>query len=243
MPTRPDRKPHASTGRVAATPRKAEAGVPRPLKALAAVSDWVRERIRLGRLVPGQRLIEADIMAATGASRGKVREGLKRLEAEGLVTIEDFRGASVKKLGPDEVRQIYQARMALEGLAAAECAMCSDTALRTRLAALQAALDAVEGATSQERFARLNSEWHRAIIEGSGNLYIAQFLTRLTVPIYSLLFSTFYTTQRIASANADHRRITAAIIEGRAADADRAMRSHIQAGLDALIELNAHFDT
>jgi DNA-binding GntR family transcriptional regulator len=207
-----------------------------------SVPDWVRERIRHGRLVPGQRLVEADIVAATGASRGKVREALKRLEAEGLVTIEDFRGASVKKLGPDEVRQIYQARMALEGLAAAECAMRGDAALRARLAGLQAQLDAVESATSHERFARLNEAWHRAIIEGSGNLYIAQFLTRLTVPIYRLLFSTFYTAQRIAHANSDHRRITAAIVEGRAADAERAMRAHIQAGLDALTELNAHFD-
>src|SRR5690606_1199810 len=194
-------------------------------KATLSVPDWVRERIRHGRLVPGQRLVEADIVAATGASRGKVREALKRLEAEGLVTIEDFRGASVKKLGPDEVRQMYQARMALEGLAAAECATRSDAALRARLAQLQAELDAVESATGHERFVRLNEAWHRTIIEGSGNLYIAQFLTRLTVPIHRLLFSTFYTTQRIAQANADHRRITAAIVEGHAADAEKAMRA------------------
>jgi DNA-binding GntR family transcriptional regulator len=43
-------------------------------------------------------------------------------------------------------------------------------------------------------------------------------------------------------ANADHRVITAAILEGRAEDAERAMRIHIGQGLDALIELNAHFD-
>lgn len=238
MPIRSVRKTSASA-RPAPVARKPAARAP---KSASSVPDWVRERIRLGRLVPGQRLVEADIVTATGASRGKVREALKRLEAEGLVTIEDFRGASVKKLGPDEVRQIYQARMALEGMAAAECAMRSDAALRARLASLQEQLDAVENATGHERFARLNEAWHRAVIEGSGNVYIAQFLTRLTVPIYRLLFSTFYTTQRIASANADHRRITAAIVEGRADDAEQAMRAHIQAGLDALIELNAHFD-
>ena len=99
------------------------------------VVDWVREHIRHGRLVPGQRLVEADIVAATGASRGKVREALRRLESEGLLTIEEFRGASVKRLGRDEVRQIYQARMALEGLAARECALRADAALRARLGA------------------------------------------------------------------------------------------------------------
>ncbi len=203
----------------------------------------MREGIRHGRLVPGQRLVEADIVTVTGVSRGKVREALRRLESEGLVSIEEFRGASVKKLGLDEVRQIYLARMALEGLAAGECATLANVALRKRLQEIQEEMNAGESAGNHDRFARLNQAWHHLIIEGSGNGYIAQFLTRLNVPIYRLLFSTFYTTQRIATANADHRVITAAIVEGRSADAERAMRTHIQNGLEALIELNAHFDT
>jgi DNA-binding GntR family transcriptional regulator len=214
----------------------------REAAAPAQVVDWVRNRIRHGRLVPGQRLVEADIVAATGASRSKVREALRRLEAEGLVTIEEFRGASVKILGPDEVRQIYEARMALEGLAAAECATRADKALRDRLRHVQSELDVVEHAANHDRFAKLNETWHGLIITGSGNEYIAQFLTRLTVPIYRLVFSSFYTADRIASANADHRVITAAIVEGRSDDAERAMRAHIANGLAALLELNTQFE-
>jgi DNA-binding GntR family transcriptional regulator len=206
------------------------------------VVQWVRIRIRDGKLVPGQRLVEADMVRATGASRGKVREALKRLEVEGLVATEPFRGASVRKLSRDEVRQIYRTRMALEGLAAHDFAAFGSDDAKRRLAAIQQELDTNESAVNHERFARLNDAWHRLIIEGSGNAYVAQFLTRLTVPIYRLLFATFYTAQRIAMANADHRLITAAILEGRAEDAERAMRSHIAQGLDALIELNAHFD-
>ena len=206
------------------------------------VAEWVRERIRIGRLVPGQRLVEADIVATTGSSRSKVREALRRLEAEGLVTIEEFRGATVKRLGLDEVRQIYRARMALEGLAAAECALRADPEFRQRLLAIQGELNEWETAGDHDRFAKLNNAWHKLIIAGSRNEYVAQFLSRLTVPIYRLLFSTFYTSQRIASANADHRVITAAIVEGRAEDADRAMRAHIHNGLEALVELNAHFE-
>jgi DNA-binding GntR family transcriptional regulator len=206
------------------------------------VAGWVRDRIRNGRLVPGQRLVEADIVGATGASRAKVREALKRLETEGLVTIEEFRGATVKRLGHGEVRQIYEARMALEGWAAGECARRGDAALRERLLSIQRELDEGESASDHDRFARLNDAWHKLIIAGAGNSYVARFLSGLTVPIYRLLFSTFYTTQRINRANADHRVITAAIVEGRAEDAERAMRQHIRDGLDALIELNAHFD-
>jgi DNA-binding GntR family transcriptional regulator len=204
---------------------------------------WIRERIQQGRLVPGQRLVEADIVAATGASRSRVRDALRRLEAEGLVTIEEFRGASVKKLGLDEVRQIYQARMVLEGLAAAECAARASPSQRDELLAIQRELNDTESAATHEQFAKLNAAWHDLIIAGSGNQYIAQFLSRLTVPIYRLLFSTFYSVQRIGAANADHRIITAAIVERRAEDAERAMRGHIRNGLDALIELNAQFDT
>ncbi len=158
------------------------------------------------------------------------------------MTIEEFRGASVKRLGPDEVRQIYEARMALEGLAAAECARRADAALRERLQQIQSELNAGEHAGDHDRFARLNEAWHGSIIIGSGNQYVAQFLTRLTVPIYRLVFATFYTAERIAAANADHRVITAAIVEGRADAAERAMRAHIRNGLDALLELDTHFD-
>jgi DNA-binding GntR family transcriptional regulator len=211
------------------------------LSGVASVVEWVRERIRHGRLVPGQRLVEADVMAATGASRGKVREALHRLEAEGLLTIEEFRGASVKRLTLDEVRQIYRTRMALEGLAAAECALRADPEFRQRLSTIQLELNDCED--DHVRFTKLNSAWHKLIIAGSRNDYLAQFLVRLTVPIYRLLFSNFYSAERIAAANADHRIITAAIVEGRADDADRAMRKHITNGLEALVTLNAHFDT
>jgi len=205
------------------------------------VAEWLRERIRIGRFVPGQRLVEADITRDTGASRSKVREALQRLEVEGLVQIEEFRGASVRKVTLDEVRQIYSARMVLEGLAAAEFAERGTQAAKDELARIQHELDQIAHLGNHERFAVLNGDWHRAVIDGAGNDYVRQFLSRLTVPIYRLLFSTFYNAQRIDSANADHRRITAAIVEGRAAEAERAMRDHIAAGFSALSEIDSHF--
>ena len=232
---------HAATGGRTGNPSPAEVCTVTSTGSIDVVA-WVRDRIRLGRLVPGQRLVEANIVAATGASRGKVREALRRLETEGLVTIEEFRGASVKKLGPDEVRQIYEARKALEGLAAAECARRADAALRERLAAIQRELDQVERSADHDRFAELNERWHALIIEGSGNRYVAQFLARLTVPIYRLVFATFYATERLVIANADHRVITAAIVAGQAQEAERAMRVHVHNGLEALLELNTQFE-
>ncbi|HMB72556.1 MAG TPA: GntR family transcriptional regulator [Gammaproteobacteria bacterium] len=206
-----------------------------------AVATWVRERIRRGRLVPGQRLVEADVIAQTGASRGKVREALQRLQAEHLVTIEEFRGASVRQIGPQELHHIYRTRMVLEGLAAAEFAAADAPELKQRLQKLQDEMDRWRENGGHDRFAELNSQWHELIALGSGNTWLIQFLPSLTIPIYRLLFSSFYTDRRVDEANADHRKITAAIIDERAADAERAMREHISAGLTGVSELSARF--
>lgn len=224
-------------------PRSTTANQSRKKNAPASkeISAWLRDRIRKGRFVPGQRLVEADIIAETGATRIKVREALQRLATEGLVEIEEFRGASVKRFTPAQIRQIYRARMALEGLAAAEFAAADLPELKQRLVQIQKEMDAWEDSGGHDRFAELNNAWHELILEGAGNDYIRQFISYLTVPIYRLLFSTFYTKERIQLANADHRLITTAIVEGRVDDAERAMRSHISDGLEALAELDSHF--
>lgn len=221
-----------------ASPRRSaanKAGAPGTREVVAAL----RERIRVGQLVPGQRLIEADIVRDTGASRGKVREALKRLEAEGIVSIEEFRGAMVRQLSIEEVRQIYMARMALEGMAAAEFANSNAPALKKKLMKLQQEMNKLENSGDHHRFAQLNDAWHSLITEGANNGYIAHFLSRLTVPIHRLLFTSFYSSQRIDRANADHKIVTQAIMDGRATLAEQAMRDHIQDGLNALHELNA----
>jgi len=205
------------------------------------IVTFIRERIRAGRYVPGQRLVEADIIRELHASRSRVREALQRLATEGVVTIEEFKGASVRHLTRDEVVQLYRTRMALEGLAAAECASSASPALKQRLDMLQHQLNELEHSGNHEQFAKLNDEWHRLIIEGSRNEYIAAFVERLHVPVYRLLFSTFYNSGRIDSANADHQRITAAILAGKPKDAEKYMREHISAALDAVNTLGSEF--
>ncbi|HEU4625105.1 MAG TPA: GntR family transcriptional regulator [Steroidobacteraceae bacterium] len=222
----------------AAARTKAPATAARDTVSVREVVEWIRERIRRGRFAPGQRLVEADIMREVGATRSRVREALQRLATEGLVTIEEFRGASVKHFSRDEIRQIYRARMALEGMAAREFAAADAPELKARLARVQAELNALEHTGDHERFARLNDEWHRLIIEGSKNEYIRMFVERLRVPIYRLLFSTFYNAQRIDRANAGHRRISDAIVAGRPKDAERLMREHIEEGLEAIATID-----
>ncbi len=203
----------------------------------AEVAAWLRERIRTGRAVQGQRLVEADIIRETGATRSRVREALQRLESEGLIVIEEFRGASVRRFGRDEIRQIYRARMVLEGLAAHDFALADDPARKAQLVELQERLNAVENTGDHPAFVHANDAWHALILDGADNEYVRGFVERLRLPLYRLLFSAFFKPHRIDDANCDHRQITDAIVRGDAPEAERLMRKHVEDALAAVIEM------
>lgn len=213
----------------------------RDSKSAQAVADWLREGIRRSRFVPGQRLVEADITQATGASRSKVREALQRLESEGLVLIEEFKGASVRRVTLEEVRQIYRARIALEGISARDFAERASPELRAQLAVILAELDLAVAAAAPDRFNRLNAEWHQLIVAGAGNELVAGMLGRLNIPIQRMLFESLYSHERLKAANAGHHEVTAAILAGDGEVAEAALRRHIEDGFATLESIDSEF--
>ncbi|UCE30896.1 MAG: GntR family transcriptional regulator, partial [Burkholderiales bacterium] len=78
----------------------------------------LREALLEGRFAPGQRLVEADLVATLGVSRSSVRSALERLAAEGLVRLSAHRGAVARRMSRREVEELYAIRERLEGLAA-----------------------------------------------------------------------------------------------------------------------------
>ena len=202
------------------------------------IADWIRQQIRASRLVPGQRLVEVDIIRHTGGSRFKVREAFQRLAAEGLVEIEEFRGASVRGASMEEVRQLYRARAALEGLCAGDFTRRANARDRAKLASLAAQMEECVEDGSPELFGRLNSEWHTLIMQASGNSIVEGVVRRLNTPVHHLLFETFYRGNRLAEAVEDHRLILEAILAGDATGAEHAMRRHIENGHRFLTDLD-----
>ena len=200
----------------------------------AVVADHVKNRVRRGSLVPGQRLVEVDIMQETGASRGRVREALRQLASEGLVVIEAYRGASVKRLSRQEVDEIYRAREVLEGAAARLFAERSAPEALEELEALQAQMDACESERDRDAYGALNDRWHTLILRAGGNSYIEAFVERLRLPVFRMQFSMFYSGDVMRSSNAGHRAVGEAIRAGDADGAERAMRAHVRGGLEAI---------
>ena len=211
-------------------PKKGPSGV--------EIADWIRGQIRRRRLVPGQRLAEVDIIRQTGGSRFKVREALQRLAAEGLVDIEEFRGASVRNATMDEVRQLYHARGAMEGICAADFTRRAADTQKTELAAIAEQMETCVAGASPEQFARLNAQWHNLIMDGAGNHVIKGIVHRLNTPIHHLVFETFYRGERLRAAVQDHRLIVDAVLANDADAAESAMRAHVINGLEFLSHLD-----
>lgn len=202
------------------------------------VVQWIKEGLRRGELVPGQRLVEPDVMRSTGASRGRVRQALLRLSSEGLVELHEFKGASVKRLSRAEVLQAYQMREMIEGLAARLCAGSGlDRSARAELKALQQELDAAASVLSTDRFMRANDQYHRFIIDRCANAYVQAFVERLRLPIFRLQFQLFFEADAVLRSNADHQAITAALLAGDGDRAETAMRAHVRSGFATVDQL------
>jgi DNA-binding GntR family transcriptional regulator len=105
-PTKDELAPAVPTIRRSAAPLRHE------------VLEALRASIVNGRLAPGARLIERELISMMGVSRTVIREALRQLEAEGLVDVVPNRGAIVRELTVEEARDLYAIRALLEGLAA-----------------------------------------------------------------------------------------------------------------------------
>ena len=193
------------------------------------VADRLRLAIITGRFRPGQQLRERELCELTGVSRPSLREALRQLEAEGLLTTAPHRGPVVTALNAEEVGQLYALRQVLESFAAREFARLRRPA---DIAALQEAvrrLDAVEEAGTPLEMLEVGSAFYRAIATGSGNPYLAQSLGALHNRIALIRFVSLHRKSRIPRSFAALRALSQAIIAGDPALADRLCTEQLEA--------------
>ncbi len=122
------------------------------------VLDHLRETIITGGIAPGQRLIERELTEMLDVSRTVIREALRQLETEGLVTLIPNKGPVVRELSPAEAQDVYHIRSLLEGLAARLFVENADDGMIEQLeAALDAVVAAYEKGDVPEVMSRKNS--------------------------------------------------------------------------------------
>jgi DNA-binding GntR family transcriptional regulator len=140
------------------------------------VSDILRREIVEMRLHPGQRLVERELIERLGVSRTTIREALRELAAEGLVTTIPQKGAIVAIPSPKEATEVYEVRALLEGLAAREFV---DNATELHLGALRQAMTQVARAGKKDDadgVLRAKNRFYDVLFDGADNATIRSIL-------------------------------------------------------------------
>ena len=190
------------------------------------------------RFAPGQRLIESDLTAEYGVSRGTLREAFRRLAADGLVEIVPNRGAIVRRLSMRDMTELFQIRNRLEGLAALLAAeQCRDPDVRQRFqTAIKPIWDAHPRTHSGE-YIHENARFHEAILEASGNRQLTLISRQFQLPVIMAQVCGLLTAETIASSVAEHRLLAQAILDAKASEAERIMQDH----LSRAMQLTRHY--
>lgn len=201
--------------------------------------DLVRDRIRQGEWGPGHRLVESELTTQLGVSRGPLREALGRLEAEGLVTIEPFRGAMVRRMSREDVESLYQVRELLEGLSARLAAdrVASDASARRRLVSEIKALERVGERGERREIMDENSRFHQLLIELGANPVAAETLARLNNQIYRYTMRNMFDQKSVARSCRQHLAVAKAVLDGDGTKAERLMRNHVRVSGQEVIKL------
>ena len=202
------------------------------------IVETIKDGVRLGNYVPGQRLIENDFVSEMGFSRGPVREALRRLEAEGIVLLERNRGAVVRRWTREDIHQLYDIRELLEPQAAKLAAIigAGDPERRKRIESSRRRMrKTAEDAVSA--YVRENTRFHILIAGLSGNPWLERIISTLQVPVDRLAFFQFVTKGESESSLHAHEEIIEAILAGEAAVAEKAMRAHLKSSRKMVISL------
>lgn len=205
------------------------------------VEEQLRGQIIQGMRTTGSRLNEGEIAQSFGVSRGPVREALQRLAHHGLVTLESHRGAFVRQLDVDEVKELFEVRIALECEAAELAASRIDDAGVFELSQLQEHHNS--SVRHEPRPGVFDSlDLHELIVQQAGNAKLARLVLQINSEL-RLARSRSGAGQRAHEAVEEHRRLITCLTSGDRKGARAAMRDHLKAALQNTVQLLADLDT
>jgi DNA-binding GntR family transcriptional regulator len=194
----------------------------------------VRQAILQGQLLPNQRLVEANLAKTFQLGRAAVRTALARLEQDGLVEREPFRGARVRSISVAEAIEILEARAVLEGLAVRHAARNATPADVAALRATLARMHADHRAGDLLRVSEGNSRLHRQLLEIARHQTATRLIDGLHAQNVRYQFRTILVPGRATQSLDEHRAILDAVAAGDPKVAEKSMRRHLDRVADAL---------
>ena len=197
------------------------------------VAELLRQRIFDRALTPGSWIDELKIAEEYGISRTPLREALKVLATEGLVTMKVRRGAYVTEVNEKDLTDVYHLLSLLESDAAA---MVAETATQPQLDELQALHQELALATAdRERFFLLNEAFHSRLLAIADNRWRDQMVLDLRKVMKLNRHNSLLKAGRIDESLAEHGLIMSALVARDSTSASQHMRAHFASGLQAAV--------
>ena len=200
------------------------------------VANAMRAAIASGALPPGSRIVESDVAEKMGMSKAPVREALRLLESEGLITSSRHRGSFVTQLSPDDVEEIFAMRSALERLAVG---LLVDRNDQEAVSQLRKVLEEIREAESAEDFERLSDadfNFHYLIVHHCGNRRVDHSWQEIRGLVKMLVLTKMLKAERdaygirVVDSSHQHEIILEAIERGDRAGAQALLEQHVTAG-------------
>ncbi len=198
------------------------------------VAELLRQRIFRRELEPGSWIDELKIAEDYGISRTPLREALKVLAAEGLVTMKVRRGAYVTEVNEKDLRDVYHLLGLLESDAAGEVAARATPEQMQELRALHDELEiAGSGTPDRERFFEINERFHMRLLEIADNRWRNQMVADLRKVMKLNRHNSLLKSGRIEESLAEHRAVMTALQAHDTTAASQRMLEHFRNGLEA----------
>ncbi len=199
------------------------------------VAELLRQRIFNRELAPGSWIDELKIAKDYGISRTPLREALKVLATEGLVTMKVRRGAYVTEVSEQDLNEVYHLLSLLESDAAGVVAAKATDAQLDELKALHQQLEATvrPSKTDREKFFELNERFHMTLLKIANNRWRDQMVADLRKVMKLNRHHSLFKAGRIEDSLAEHRAVMAALATRDASLSAQRMREHFANGLEA----------
>ena len=209
-----------------------------PISKKDQVVQAIKDAILTGSINPGDQIVESKIARELGSGIPLVREALIELEQDGFVQKTPYKGTIVTKLGPKEIREIFQLRVELEAIAV-EWAKGNVTP--EDIKDLQKLIRRMEQSGADldlDQFYMVDLEFHRKLWAMSGNPYLVAVLERIVVPLFAFFVMK---TKRERESYIRSAAMHASIVEGletkNAAEMHKLMKDTLKGWKDDMLKL------
>ena len=197
----------------------------KPLREI--VYEELKRQIMIGEIPPGTRMMEVELADDMGVSRTPIREAIRKLEKEGLVSIEPRRGAYASEISIKDMVDVLEVREFLEGMAAGLASKrITEEETEAIKHAVEAYRDAVESGNTEE-IIREDEIFHKLIVDCSGNKTLIQMINQVQELALRFRYIYYEDFSRYQNMPNEHQEILDAVLTGDPETARKVADEHV----------------